>query len=280
MFGYIILRDIPKELVQIDLLQFPIKGGFRGFAEVSPGPHYISIKVNEEMHEGFWCWVNPGEAVIKVFDYEKKVFKNDESENEAHFKNLALSGAMNHILISVTKNNFQSVSLWKNLTKNISSQNFPPILHNEVPMTLPLDIDPDNVSDWYLLKFKSRFEQAFNDTHKSNIQAFLGEFEFAFLKYLVRQTEENALDRWMNLLQAVYNAGERCVEASPDLFISFVNVVQYQFDLLKKEDLQPNTKVIAGVEKIIEDMKDTGTSKLIKHAQAFETYLVNRGIKI
>ena len=67
MFGYIILRDIPKKLVQLDLIYFPIKGGFRGFAEVSPGPHYVSIEVNEEMHEGFWCWVNTGEAIIKVY---------------------------------------------------------------------------------------------------------------------------------------------------------------------------------------------------------------------
>ncbi len=195
-------------------------------------------------------------------------------------KQAEVSGAMNHVLIPISLKNFKSVSFWKKLTKNINSINFPPLLHNEVPMTLPLDIDPDDVANWYILNFKSRFEQAFIDTHKKNVQAFLEEFEFSFLKYYVRQSEENALERWMNLLQAVYNAGERSVEASPDLFIKFVNVVQYQFDLLKKEDLQPNTKIIAGVERVIEDMKDVGTNKLIKQAQVFETYLLNRGIKI
>ncbi|KKK40342.1 MAG: AAR2 protein [Candidatus Lokiarchaeum sp. GC14_75] len=280
MFGYIILRDIPKKLVQLDMLYFPIRGGFRGFREVNPGPHYVNIEVNNDMHKGFWCWVEPGEAIIKVYDYEKNIFKNDEPKNESHFKKLALSGAMNHVLIPVTLNNFKSVSFWKKLTKNISSKSFPPILHSEVPMTLPLDINPDDVSDWYINKFKSRFEQAFNDSHKNNIQAFLGEFEYAFLKYIVRQSDKNALERWMDLIQAVYNAGERSVELSPDLFINFVYVVQYQFDLLKKEDLQPNTKLLAGVEKIIEDMRDVGTDKLIKHAQDFENYLLNRGIKI
>ena len=73
MFGYIILRDIPKKLVQLDLLDFPIRGGFRGFAEVNPGPHYVSIKVNEEMHKGFWCWVKPGEVIVKMYDYEKDI---------------------------------------------------------------------------------------------------------------------------------------------------------------------------------------------------------------
>ncbi len=280
MFGYIILRDLPKELVQLDLLYFPIKGGFRGFSDVSPGPHYISIKIDNEMHEGFWCWVQPGEAIIKVFDYENNMFKDDEPDNEAHFKNLAKSKAMNRVLIPVTSLNFKSVSFWQKLTRNIKSYHFPPKLHKEVPLTLPIDINPDEISDWYINKFKSRFEQAFNDTHKNNIQAFLAEFEFAFLKYFVRQKDENALERWMHLIQAVYNAGENGVEASPDLFINFVYVLKNQFDLLKVEDLQPGTKLIAGVNKIIEDMRDVGTDRLKEKAQFFESYLINRGVKI
>lgn len=279
MFGYIILRDIPKQLVQLDLLYFPIKGGFRGFSEVSPGPHYVSIEVNDKMHEGFWCWVNPGEVIIKVYDYDSDTFNDDEPENEAHFKNLATSRAMNHVLIPITLNNIKSVSQWKKLTKDIRSDNFPPPLHQEVPMLLPLDINPDEISDWYTNKFKSRFEQAFNNTHKKDVQAFLEEFEYAFLKYIVSsQREEKALDRWMNLIQAIYNAGERSVEAAPELFIDFVDVVKHQFDLLKIEDFQPNTKLIAGVERIIEDMRDVGTERLKKYSQTFETYLRKRGL--
>ena len=278
MFGYIILRDIPKQLVQLDLLYFPIKGGFRGFYEVSPGPHYVSVEVNDEMHEGFWCWMKPGEATIKVYDYEGNIFKDDEPENEAHFKQLATSGAMNHVLIPVTLNNFKSVSHWKKLTKDIRSENFPPAIHQEVPMVLPQDINPDEISNWYTSNFKSRFEQAFNDTHRKNTTSFLEELEYAFLKYIVRQSDEIALDRWMNLIQAVYNAGERGVESTPDLFIKFVSVMKHQFNLLQDDVLQPNTRLIAGVEKIIEDMYDVGTVKLKEYAHAFETYLIDRGI--
>ncbi len=278
MFGYIILRDIPKQLVQLDLLNFPIKGGFRGFSEVTLGPHYVSIEVNDEMHEGFWCWVHPGEAIIKVYNYESDTFKDDEPENEAHFKKLATSRAMNHVLIPYSLNNVKSVSLWKKLTKNIRLDNFPPPLHQEVPMLLPLDINPDEISDWYTDKFKSRFEQAFNDTHKKDAQAFLEEFEYAFLKYIVCQRDEKALDRWMNLIQAIYNAGERSVEAAPELFINFVDVVKHQFDLLNIEVLQSNTKLITGVERIIEDMRDVGTERLKKYSRTFEIYLRKRGL--
>ena len=280
MYGCIILRDIPKQLVQLDLLYFPIRGGFRGFSEVIPGPHYVSVKINDGMHEGFWCWVKPGEAILKVYDYENDIFKDDEPENELHFKKLATSGAMNHVLIPITLNNSKSVSLWKELTNHIREEDFPPTLYQEVPMTLPIDISPDEVSEWYINEFKSRFEQAFTNTHDNKIQAFLEEFEFAFLKFIVRQRDESALDRWTHLIQAVYNAGERGVEAAPDLFIDFVNVVKHQFDLLKNEDLQPNTKLIAGVERIIEDMRDVGTGKLKEQAQILETYLNNRGIMI
>ena len=280
MYGYIILRDIPKQLVQLDLLYFPIRGGFRGFSEVKPGPHYVSVKINDGMHEGFWCWVKPGEAILKVYDYENDIFKDDEPENELHFKKLATGGAMNHVLIPITLNNFKSVSLWKELTNHIREEDFPPTLYQEVPMTLPIDISPDEVSEWYINEFKSRFEQAFTNTHDNKIQAFLEEFEFSFLKYIVRQKEENALNRWMLLIQAVYNAGERSVETVPDLFIEFVYVVKYQFDLLNNEDLQVDTKLIAGVDRIIEDMRDVGTEQLKETAQIFESYLHNRGIMI
>ncbi len=267
-------------MVQLDFLYFPIQGGFRGFSEVSPGPHYVSVKVDEEMHEGFWCWVKPGEAIIKVYDYDNNVFKDDELENELHFQNLATSGAMNRVLIPFTLNNFKSAALWMKLTTNIREDHFPPMLHQEVPMTLPIDINPDDVSDWYLNEFKSRFEQAFTDTHGNNIQAFMEEFEYSFLKYISHQSDEDALNRWAHLLQAIYSAGERSVEVTPDLFIDFVYVVKNQFDFLKNEDLQPETVFIAGVNKIIEDMRDVGTKELKETAKTFETYLNNRGITV
>ncbi|MGC9778693.1 MAG: hypothetical protein HZR80_05575 [Candidatus Heimdallarchaeota archaeon] len=53
MFGYIILRDIPKEEAQLDFSIFEIKGGFRGYAEVEPGIHYVSVKDGDNMSEGF-----------------------------------------------------------------------------------------------------------------------------------------------------------------------------------------------------------------------------------
>jgi hypothetical protein len=84
----------------------------------------------------------------------------------------------------------------------------------------------------------------------------------------------------MHLIQAVYNAGERSVETVPDLFIEFVYIVKYQFDLLNNEDLQVDTKLIAGVDRIIEDMRDVGTEQLKETAQIFESYLHNRGIMI
>ncbi|MHA1684395.1 MAG: hypothetical protein ACTSUE_25890, partial [Promethearchaeota archaeon] len=43
VFGYIILRDIPKKEVQLDLALYKIQGGFRGFALVPPGLHFVKV---------------------------------------------------------------------------------------------------------------------------------------------------------------------------------------------------------------------------------------------
>ena len=50
MYGYIILRDIPKQLAQLDLLHFPIKGGFRGFSGGYPRRHSDSFTPDRPRH--------------------------------------------------------------------------------------------------------------------------------------------------------------------------------------------------------------------------------------
>ena len=40
----IVLRDVPKDEIQIDLWPFKVSGGFRGFSEVLSGPHFLTVK--------------------------------------------------------------------------------------------------------------------------------------------------------------------------------------------------------------------------------------------
>ncbi len=280
MSGFIILRDIPKEIAQIDLLSFDIKGGFRGFSVVEPGFHFVSVKVDDEMHEGFWCFVNDEEAIIKQFDYTTKSFQNCDIEEERNYKELAQSGAMNHVLIPIMPMNYTAVASWNILTNYLKRDKFPFNLNHEEPMILPNSLSTEETSDWYEKKFKSRFEQAFEDSHKGNNDSFLAEFQFSFVKYIVRQKDEQALQRWLYLLQACYNAGERKIDSHPILFSELVTIMTFQFDLLDKGEFSRDSKLISIIDHFIEDMIDTGNEKLEKQAQRLIEYFEEREINI
>ncbi|MHA1148728.1 MAG: AAR2 pre-mRNA splicing protein [Promethearchaeota archaeon] len=276
MLGYIILRDIPKYRAQLDLSIYEIQGGFRGFTQVEPGIHYVSIETGNGMAEGFWCFVKPNDAIIKVYDYENEKFINADDETEAQYKVMALSGAMNRALIPILQINFQMAEIWRNLTSRIT--NNPPILHKENPMTPPIEMNPEELENWYLDVFKSRFEQAFYDSHMGNFDKFLAEFQWVFIKYIVNQEDNSALDRWIHLIQAMYNAGESSIGKNPKLFVEFIYLLQLQFDCLEEKDIRGN--IVSGINKIIEDMQDIGVIELTLKAKSLESYLEKRGIKI
>jgi hypothetical protein len=72
-YGFIILRDVPKEEARIDVFFSEIQGGFRGFQLVPAGVHYVSVQV-EGTHKGFWCYLQPNEAIVKVFNSSVQQF--------------------------------------------------------------------------------------------------------------------------------------------------------------------------------------------------------------
>ncbi|NHJ49697.1 MAG: AAR2 pre-mRNA splicing protein [Asgard group archaeon] len=278
MKGYIILRDIPKEYVQLDTLGFEIQGGFRGFAHVEPGIHYVSVKVNEEMHEGFWCFVNADDAVIKQYDYLKDEFHDCTPEDERNYKELATSGAMNRYLIPIMPYNFKACAYWNLMTSYLKENKFPFKLNNEEPMHPPEDLNAEELNNWYTTTFKSRFEQAFFGSHNGVVDDFLAELQFSFVSYLVKPSNEIALNRWSHLLQASYNAGERCINNTPKLFEEFVEIIRIQFDNFDDEKFEKDNKLVNGAANLIEDMIDTEIETLVEKANSFRDYLIERGI--
>ncbi|MHA1212653.1 MAG: AAR2 pre-mRNA splicing protein, partial [Candidatus Heimdallarchaeota archaeon] len=240
MFGYILLRDIPKKEAQLDLSIFAIQGGFRGFTDVEPGIHFVTVKDGEEMHEGFWCFVRPNGVVVKILDYETNKFMDCKPEDEQRYQMMATSGAMNHALISVKQKDFARAKFWKELTDYIQEEQFTLELNLEEPMQPPANLTSDDLEQWYLTTFKSRFQQAFYDTHKGNANSFLQEFQLAYAKYLVNK-DTNAYNRWRHLLQAIYNAGEDSINKAVDLFSRILTIIQKQFNAIKVEDFTPES---------------------------------------
>ena len=279
MFGYIILRDIPKEEAQLDVAIYEIKGGFRGFAEVKPGIHFVTIKDDGQMVDGFWCEVKSNDAVIKRYDYRTKSFVDCEPEEHFRYKDMAVSGAMNHVLIPVMTQSHSLVQFWEELTSHLKYENFPFSLNKEEPMTPPTNLTPKELEEWYLTTFKSRFEQAFQDTHKRDMFSFFDEIQYAFILYVLFK-DEQAYDRFFHLIQAVYNAGERSVTNAPGFFSGFLDIIRKQFNTIKAEDFTPENKLIANLSNLLEDMEDLGNRPLKEKSSDFKEYLNERGIQI
>jgi len=276
MVGYIILRDIPKKRVQLDLTYFDIRGGFRGFTHVPPGPHYISIEVNDEFISGFWCFVKPSEVLVKVYDDKKNEFNNDSEENEEHFSKLALTGAMNKAFISVMQLDAKMMTKWLSLVSHIEENEFPPKINSETMILGSSNEIPKSVSNFS----ETRFENTFEKIHNNNQKSYLAEFQFAFINFLVNSSEEQAKRRWLYLLTITYNARERSMEKYPNFFVSFIEVLINQMKFLPDDDFSSDGIILNTVNYFIEDLIDTGINELKNKADEFQSYLTTRGLLI
>lgn len=260
MLGAIVLRDIPKQEVQIDLVRLPIQGGFRGFSMVPPAAwHYVSVK-DRGGHIGFWCYVAPDTAVVKVYDYDTQQFNDADAEIRSKFSQLALGGAMGAALITYPSQHFAA---WLRLV-------------NKIPATdLPTIHETDSGGD------SSRFDQAFQGTHGGNADSFLSEFQFAFAQWFVTQStgtaDETAFARWRHLVLATYNAGERRMTAAPELFAGLADSLMGQYDLLPNDWFTPDSFIASGqASYLAEDMIDSDVPILVAKGKAFAAYLQKR----
>lgn len=258
MFGAIVLRDIPKEAVRIDLARMPIQGGFRGFGQVPPGAwHYVSVKDGEH-HRGFWCWVGANEAVVRVFEHGGG-FQEAKPEAAAEYAQLALSGAMGPALRPYPLESFGG---WHGLVCHIPREGFPPALR------------PNEEGG------ESRFDLALQGSHGGAAESFLAEFQFAFASWLVSldtpAEDERAFARWRHLLLGCYNAGERRIVANPGLFASLAELLPRQFALLPADWFGADSFLLGQIDYLIEDMADCGAPGLAERSAALDAYVKAR----
>jgi hypothetical protein len=92
----LLLQDIPKEQVRLDVMSHPVEGGFRGFQNVLPGWHLVSVRSGDEHLVGEVVLATEGETAILTPEGGHLVrVSNPEKEQ------LASSGAMDRALINV-----------------------------------------------------------------------------------------------------------------------------------------------------------------------------------
>ena len=259
MDSAIILRDIPKKQVKIDMALFPaIEGGFRGFSHVPAGLHYVSVK-SHDSHIGFWSYVKSGDALVKIFNSEDNCFEDDLSESEIKYKQLALSGSLGSALKVYPHQFFPA---WLTLSSYIKAEHFPPKIFESDPIS------------------HSRFESAFKGTHNGKIDSFLQEFQFSFLKWhcstLTSINEDSAFERWKFLLFSVYNAGVSNISENPHLFINLITIIITQFRHLGEDFFQEGDSLLENWDTLSKDMEDSGNAEVRKKAQEFSEYILNR----
>lgn len=257
--GYIILRDVPKNEARVDLAVYSIKGGFRGFQGLPAGAHYASVRrLADGEQAGFWCYVQPGEVVVKVLGYPVEVFEEADEDVRENFTGLAKSGAMGAVLLSwMTEYN---VLHWRALTSAITPENFPPTIH--------AGDDPSSGS--------KRFDQALA-THGGDGMALLAEFQFALASALVGHDSEAAVARWRHLTQALYHAGEFGIEEAPEMFPPLVDTLIACFKVLPPEMRAPDSFVRFGANYLAEDLQDMDDPALQEKGRALEAVLDELG---
>ena len=237
---------------------------------VPEGVHYISISMGNS-RPGFWLILPPNEVVVKVFDSTQLQFVDDDVESAEQYQELALSGAMAKALLRYPHEEWLD---WWNLTRHIKTGDSLPQLHQETPSELPLDLSPTNLADWMEKNHKSRFEMALYDSHKSDKSAFLAEFQFAFVRWLVTAEEDlEAFSRWQHLLLGIYNAGERAIAQHHELFCSLIDTLLVQFRYLPDSLLTPDSFVLENAEYLAENMIDIELPALVEKGREFSTWL-------
>ncbi len=267
-FAWIILRDIPKEKVQIDTDNYQIEGGFRGFQQVIPGLHYVSVEV-DEISKGFWTYLEPNQVLVKVFNHASQQFEDDEPENTTHYQKLALGGAMSQVLIAYNHNSWE---IWEKLTNYINPGVFSLILDLDSSTQTVFDHSGD------LSQQQTRFEQALFNTHGGDRSAFLSEFQFCFIRWYTNNNDTGALNHWCYLLQNIYNAGESGILKVPTLFSNLIDILLVQFDCLSDDMFTHHSVIIAQAKYLAEDMIDSDIENIVQKGKDFEAYLQERGV--
>lgn len=265
MSGHIILRDIPKQVVRLDAWDLVIEGGFRGFGRVPAGIHFTRVLVDGSDRGSTWCFLRPGEVLVYVHDFEKNMLNMDRVEERvASYTELARSGAMNRAFVDVGSVGGMDMDAWLSITRHVNATGSVPALHSEKPMMPPANGRAVDVETFFHEEFKSRFLQAYIDTHHGNVDTYVAEIEFALVKFL-GEGDPVARDRWMQLVLGAFNAGEHAVMDHPEAFIELVPVVSRQLEALMRFGIHVDEGVLDRARWLADDIEDcavAGTAAL------------------
>lgn len=274
IFQTILLRNLPKSEVRMDLMQYRIEGTFRGFREVpSTNPHYVSVKVGDAF-TGFWCYGEAGDVLVKTFDQEGRAWRDETPKKAARYREMASDGGLDDFLMPYDQTTFTA---WHALTHKLPRETFPPNLYPAPNEDHPEGLDDAELRKWVEARNRQRLQTTFYEQHEANISGFLAEMQFSFLRWLV-EGEESGFARWGYLLQTLYHAELSEISEHPNLFAGLVDVIIPHFEFLPTLAFTAGGMARFASGMLAENMRAIG-GKLGDKADALDTAVQARAVE-
>lgn len=251
MFGAVVLKDIPKEEIRIDIFKYQISGGFRGFFLIPFGLHYLSIKFRNKF-KGFWFYIKPYTAIVKIFNYETEEFEEVDQETFNTFRHLALSGQMGAALINYPVGEWVK---WNKLVSKINEHYF--------------SLKNLEQNQFYTQNTREIIELS----KKNDYSDFFADLQFSFITWIVDDANtfnKKNFEFWQNLIEKILNSEKELIIKNYIFFDETTKIILSQFQNLEKEWLSVNNKFLCLIKNYIELLKSTEIDVLLERVKEFE----------
>ncbi|MCO5168424.1 MAG: hypothetical protein M9894_18955 [Planctomycetes bacterium] len=252
--GAIVLLGVSARDVRIDLSGLVVGPEFRGFGKVPPGLHWVSVVAAEGASEGpasVWVDLPGGGVAVKVFEQRTRRLVDAAPQTAERYRALARGG-----LAGLVSYPYDLAVEWVELTVHLDPQRFPPGLHTgEDPLPRPS---------------ATRMEAALQGTHRGDGQALLTELSWAFLAGALER-HPAALERWLYLLKASFEAPPALLAADPALSVLLVDLLVAQLQQMPAGFV--DVGVMAGVGELQDALRETGLPHLAEAAGRMATGL-------
>jgi hypothetical protein len=273
MSGYIILQNVPEEEVQvrIDLSSYQeLPEYFRGFCDVPPGLHYVSITTENQTHS-FWHYLGSEQIFVKFFSQFAQEFWDQDSRDQAkkiaYYQGQLASGFLTEK--QLIPYDYKRSGSWLELICDITPDYFPVTLH----------ISPEGQSP--NAPSSPEWEKEVFETHQGDFKSFIVELQFAFVRWYVSNLDSptpdlEAFNRWKYLVEATCNADLSSLAKASDLVNVVASTLTVEFTSLDDSLLPFNDPLIAAARRLQEKMLGGEIPELVSRGLELKTYLDQR----
>jgi len=238
----IVLRNIPKVEIQLDLWPYQITGGFRGFSSVHRGLHFITFQdKGETIFE--WLFIS-NETIVKQYDHENLKLVDSEIDGDFNYIELADSGLMSENLIAHPS---EASRQWLALTSYITVENF-----NLIRVNPSMDFIRNNKTEYILAHYQTSYVKMI----------------------LVPSKNRNTQDwgNWILWIEFFHQFSSGDIKSNKDLFKELIELFIIQFTILPEDYRSEVQSIVKNSIKLIQNMEETEDVDLILKANRYKFF--------